>query len=149
MTLAHPSRPTPMSTCRVSSRSPPLVVAISSDAEPSAFRVKNWRRVLLGFDLAFALALSAFEMPLFLLLRGLVLLVFDFWMGSGWIFCVFSLSCLSSRANSDCCFSLEGLSCLLFARLGCASSLPAHCTWFVRLRTRPKADEDFAKKNEI
>ena len=34
--------------------------------------------VLLGFDLAFALALSAFEAPLFLLLRGLVLLVFDF-----------------------------------------------------------------------
>ena len=37
--------------------------------------------VLLGFDLAFALALSAFEAPLFLLLRGLVLLVFAFLVG--------------------------------------------------------------------
>ena len=55
------------------------VATLSPDAELApAFRAKNWRRVLLGFDLAFALALSAFEKPLVLLLRGLVLLVFDF-----------------------------------------------------------------------
>jgi len=55
------------------------VATLSPDAELApAFRAKNWRMVLLGFDLAFALALSAFEAPLFLLLRGLVLLVFAF-----------------------------------------------------------------------
>ena len=116
------------------------VATLSPDAElaPARLGMKNWRRVLLGFDLSFAFALSAFEAPLFLL-RGLALLFVL-------LLRVFLLSCLSSWENLDCSFCL---SFLLFARLGCASSFSAHCTWFVSLRTRPKEDEDFAKKNEI